>query len=162
MLLSCHHTYSTESTYHTKRKLFILTQHLLHSPILYLLQYTSLFSLSPSFFPPFLIFVLICGRGFLEWKVIKTAGSACNHIPLIFERSDHFFLCWTTHWDVSLTHQCTFKHIFPSRVHVHGTVTKITIGKQKRVARGNLIPASNYSRIQSSEECQEIAKPSVC
>lgn len=46
LLLSCHHTYSMESTYYMKCKLFTLTQHPLHSSILYLFQYASLFSLS--------------------------------------------------------------------------------------------------------------------
>lgn len=67
------------------------------------------------------------------------------------------WLC-TTHWGVSLSHLHIFGHISPSCVHIHQTGNKITLGKQKRMARSNLIPASNYSSIQSHKKRQETTK----
>lgn len=71
------------------------------------------------------------------------------------KRNKQHFLDWTTLWSGSLSHKCLVEHIFWNCIHSHRTITKITLGKQKRMTRGNMIASSKYSNSQSSEECQE-------
>lgn len=135
-----------------KFKLFILTNHVLHISILYPFQFSSRLSLFLFLFLPSLIFTLTCGKGS---DPTKTAGSAHNHLLPIFERKETFFalnypLGWQSIPSLSV------EHIFPSCIHIHGTINKITIGKQKRMTRGNLIPASNYSSSQTLKNAKKL------
>lgn len=87
-LLFCDRTYCLESAYHMKFKLFILINHVLHISILYPFRFSSWFSLFPVLFLPSLVFTLTCGKGS---DPTKTAGSAHNHVLLIFERKETTF-----------------------------------------------------------------------
>lgn len=152
LLLFRHCTYFLQSAYHMKFKLFILTNHVRHTFIPYPFQFSQ-FSLFP-FFSTFQ-----SGKGS---DPTKTNGSAHNHLLLVFARKETtFFALNLCPCGGSLCHQCLVEHIFPSCIHIHEAINKITTGKQKRMTRGSLLPASNYSSSQSPEECQETAKTKV-
>lgn len=95
---------------------------------------------------------------FYMWKILIQQGLLVQLKTTafsFFKRNKQHFLDWTTLWGGSLSHKCLVEHIFWSCIHSHRTITKITLGKQKRMTRGNLIASSNYSNSQSPEGCQE-------
>lgn len=95
---------------------------------------------------------------FYMWKILIQQGLLVQLKITAFsflKRNKQHFLDWTTLWGGSLSHKRLVEHIFWSCIHSHRTITKIALGKQKRMTRGNLIASSNYSNSQSPEECQE-------
>lgn len=156
LLLLCHYTCSLESANHMKFKLLIPINHVLHISIPYLFPFSSQFLFFPvSSFSSIYSYM---------WKRLwynKDCWFSTKSSPQFWKQRNNFFLHWTTHWGGSLSHQCLLKHIFLRCIHISETINKIKIGKQKRMTRGNLIPASNYSSSQSSEECQETTKTKV-
>lgn len=156
LLLLCHRTYSLESAYHMKFKLLAPANHVLHISIPYLFPFSSQFLVFPvSSFSNLYSYMwkrLWCNKDC--WFSTKTS-------PQFRKERNNIFLHWTTHWGGSLSHQCLVKHIFLRCIHIYENINKITMGKQKRMTRGNLITASNYSSSQSSEECQETTKTEV-
>lgn len=97
-------------------------------------------------------FYMWCGKYWFN----KDCWFSLKPLPSHFSKeTNNIFLDWTTLWGGSLSHKCLVEHIFWSCIHSHRTITKITLGKQKRMTRGNLIASSNYSNSQSPEGCQE-------
>lgn len=151
-ILFCHHAYFLAFAYHMMFTLFILTNHVVQISNLYPFQFSSSFLLFPFLFLPSLIFTLIYEKDWFNKELLVQLKTTAFSF---LKRNKQHFLDWTTLWGSSLSCQSLVEYIFPSCIHSHRTITKITLGKQKRMTRGNLIAASNYSSSQSPEEYQE-------
>lgn len=130
LLLQCHHAYFLAFAYHMKFNLFILANHVVH--------YLHALPLPVFFFIltfPFLVSSFSNLQSYM-WKRLIQPGLLVQLITVAFsflKRNKQHFLGWTTLWGGSLSHQCLVECTFPSCIHSHRTITKITLGKQKRM-----------------------------